>query len=134
VTADGGAVNFGSGCSTFTLVNSGAKVNINGPTTSATTLRTGNTAFYGTAVATAVVAAGGTTYPASRPSGSAAITTLTLAGGIVDFTEDGRTVTVSTLNLGNGTIKQSSPGQVTYSSIAGPFSGTSFSEATLQLQ
>ena len=133
-TADGGTLNFGVGCSTFTLVNNGATVNINGATTSVTTLRSGNTTFYGTAVATLIVAAGGTTYPASRPSGGAAVTTLTLAGGIVDFTEDGRNVTVSTLNLGNGTIKQVAPAQVTYSAIAGLFSGTEFTSATLQLQ
>jgi hypothetical protein len=134
VTVNGGQVNLSAGCSTFTLVNSGGSVNINGPSTSVTTSKTGSTSFYGTAVATAVVAVGGVTYPASRPASGAAITTLTLAGGIVDFTKDNRPTTVGSLVLGGGAVKQSSPSQVTFSSLSSPFSGTQFTSLSLQVQ
>ena len=134
MTADGGQLNLGVGCSTFTLVNSGAVVNINGPSTSVTTLLTGTTSFFGTAVATAIVAAGGSTFPCSRPASGAAITTLTLAGGTVDFSGDGRGVTIGSFLPGNGSIKQSSPGQVTYTAISGFFTSSNFTSVSIQLQ
>ena len=131
ITVTGGALNTAPGVTAGTLNNVGGVVNINGGMTTVSTYTNGTTRTYGTGTIGSVNPIAGRTYIGNRPASGAAVTTLNMVGGSVDFSVNPLPATVGTLNVGPGSVKVASASQMTFSAIAIAFGVYSTFSASL---
>lgn len=119
ITVNGGRLNVGSGVTWTTMAVGGQGIVTTFAGGSGTTLTLDGSAqveSQGNYLIATVTVNGGTFKASHRKSSGASITTLTRSGSnaTVDFSADPRSVTVTTFNEGDGTLKVFNNSQVTF--------------------